>query len=107
MQRPMKYNINYSPKALQDLDEIWDYISNELSNPNAAEHVVTSILDAVDVLGEFPESGAPLDPHINLDSPYRFVTASNYIAFYRFEENTVYVDRVLYQKRNYAKLLSL
>lgn len=107
MQKPMKYNINYSPKALQDLDEIWDYISKELSNPDAAEHVVTSILDAVDVLGEFPESGAPLEPHINLDSPYRFVTASNYIAFYRFEENTVYVDRVLYQKRNYAKLLSL
>ena len=60
MQKPMKYNINYSPKALQDLDEIWDYISKELSNPDAAEHVVTSILDAVDVLGEFPESGDPL-----------------------------------------------
>ena len=103
----MKHNINYSPKALQDLDEIWDYISKELSNPDAAEHVVTAILDAVDVLGEFPESGAPLEPHINLDSPYRFVTAENYIAFYRFEDNTVYVDRILYQKRNYAKLLSL
>ena len=103
----MKYNINYSPKVLQDLDEIWDYISKDLSNPDAAEHVVTSILDAVDVLSEFPESGAPLEPHINLYSPYRFVTAGNYIAFYRFEENTVYVDRVLYQKRNYAKLLSL
>ena len=100
----MKYNINYSPKALPDLDEIWDYISKDF---NAAENVVNSILDAVDVLGEFPESGAPLEPHINLDSPYRFVTAGNYIAFYRFEKNTVYVDRVLYQKRNYAKLLSL
>lgn len=107
MQKPMKYNINYSPKALQDLDEIWDYISKDLFNPDAAEHVVTSILDAIDVLGEFPESGAPLEPHINLDSPYRFVTAGNYIAFYRFEENTVFVDRVLYQKRNYTKLLSL
>ena len=104
MQKPMKYNINYSPKALPDLDEIWDYISKDF---NAAENVVNSILDAVDVLGEFPESGAPLEPHINLDSPYRFVTAGNYIAFYRFEKNTVYVDRVLYQKRNYAKLLSL
>lgn len=107
MQNPMKYNINYSPKALQDLDEIWEYISKDLFNPEAAENVVTSILDAVDVLGDFPESGAPLEPHINLDSPYRFVTSGNYIAFYRFEENTVFVDRVLYQKRNYVKLLSL
>ena len=107
MQNPMKYNINYSPKALQDLDEIWEYISKDLFNPEASENVVTSILDAVDVLGDFPESGAPLEPHINLDSPYRFVTSGNYIAFYRFEENTVFVDRVLYQKRNYAKLLSL
>ena len=103
----MKHNINYSQKALQDLDETWEYISKELCNPEAAEHVINAILDAVDVLGEFTESGAPLEPHIGLDTPYRFVTAGNYIAFYRFEDNTVYVDRVLYKKRNYAKLLSL
>jgi len=103
----MKYNINYSPKALQDLDEIWDYITKDLFNPEAAENVVNAILDAVDVLEDFPESGAPLEPHIDLDTPYRFVTAGNYIAFYRFEDNAIYVDRVLYKKRNYANLLSL
>jgi len=103
----MKYNINYSPKALQDLDEIWDYITKDLFNPEAAENVVNAILDAVDVLEDFPESGAPLEPHIDLDTPYRFVTAGNYIAFYRFEDNAIYVDRVLYKKRNYANLLAL
>lgn len=103
----MKYNINYSPKALPDLDEIWDYITKDLFNPEAAENVVNAIFDAVDVLEDFPESGAPLEPHIDLDTPYRFVTAGNYIAFYRFEDNAIYVDRVLYKKRNYAKLLSL
>jgi len=103
----MKYNINYSPKALQDLDEIWDYITKDLFNPEAAENVVNAVLDAVDVLEDFPESGAPLEPHIDLDTPYRFVTAGNYIAFYRFEDNAIYVDRVLYKKRNYANLLSL
>jgi len=103
----MKYNINYSPKALQDLDEIWDYITKDLFNPEAAENVVNAILDAVDVLEDFPESGAPLEPHIDLDTPYRFVTVGNYIASYRFEDNAIYVDRVLYKKRNYANLLSL
>lgn len=103
----MKYSINYSPKAIQDLDDILEYITKDLFNPDAAEHVVNAILDAVDVLEDFPESGAPLEPHINLDTPYRFVTAGNYIAFYRFENNVVYVDRILYQKRNYKKLLSL
>jgi len=103
----MKYNILYSPKALQDLDEIRDYISKDLFNPEAAENVVNSIMDAVDVLEDFPETGALLEPYIDLDTPYRFVTAGNYIAFYRFEDNTVYVDRILYKKRNYAKLLSL
>ena len=103
----MKYNIHYSPKAVQDLDDIQEYITKDLFNPEAAENVINAILDAIDVLEDFPESGAPLEPHINLDTPYRFVTAGNYIAFYRFEDNTVYVDRILYQKRNYKKLLSL
>ena len=103
----MKYSINYSPKALQDLDDTWDYISKDLFNPEAADNVINAILDAVDNLGDFPESGAPLEPHLDLDTPYRFVTAGNYIAFYRFEDDTVYVDRILYKKRNYVKLLSL
>ena len=54
------YNIiKYSPEALNDLDEIWIYISESLSNPVSANNTINGILDTIDVLKEFPKSGKP------------------------------------------------
>ena len=92
----MKYKIQYSPEALNDLDEIWEYILVELGNPEAAENVVLKMLDAIDTLEDFPERGAPLSSVAEVESDYRFVLSGNYMAFYRVVENLVQVDRVLY-----------
>ena len=107
MQRHMKVKIQYSPGSLQDLDDIWSYISLELCNPDAAENTVNNILDTIDLLADFPESGALLIHHVNIETNYRYITSGNYIGFYRFENNIIYVDRILYAKRDYTKLLEL
>lgn len=39
-------DICYSPEAENDLDEIWEYISSELCNPQAAAKTVNHILDS-------------------------------------------------------------
>ena len=44
----MQSKIDYSPRALKDLDEIWDYIEFELCNPSAAQNTVDGIMDKVD-----------------------------------------------------------
>lgn len=36
-------NLRYTPQAMLDLQEIEDYISVELQNPDAARHIITSI----------------------------------------------------------------
>ena len=36
----MQSKVEYSPKAVRDLDEIWDYIENKLCNPSAAQNTV-------------------------------------------------------------------
>ena len=51
----MPSKIEYTRTALQDLDAIWDYISNKLENPIAAQHTVDGILDAIALLASFPE----------------------------------------------------
>ena len=56
----MQSKIDYSPRALKDLDEIWDYIEFELCNPSAAQNTVDGIMDKVDGIASFPESGAKL-----------------------------------------------
>ncbi len=102
----MQSKIDYSPRALKDLDEILDYIEFELCNPIAAQNTVNGIMDKVDGLASFPESGAKLEFENGIDSGYRYVVFKNYIAFYRLRlDNTVYVDRVLYCGRDYMRML--
>lgn len=101
----MQSKINYSPMALKDLDEIWEYIAEELMNPSAAESTVNGIMDAVEGLAEFPEAGARLLFDGTLDSGYRFVIYKDHMAFYHTQNHLIYVDRVLYGKKGYMKVL--
>ena len=40
-------DLKYSPEALKDLDDIWEYIRSELSNPDAADNTVNAIQKSV------------------------------------------------------------
>lgn len=64
----MKNSIHYSPEAQNDLDEIWEYVSFELCNPQAAENTVNKIMDTVDELESFSEIGVPLYSVTDMES---------------------------------------
>lgn len=101
----MKNNIHYSSEAQSDLDEIWEYIFSELCNPQAAENIVNNIMDAIDKLEDFSEIGAPLSSVTDVESDYHFLISGNYMVFYRVIGHDVYIDRVLYGKRDYLRIL--
>lgn len=101
----MKYKIHYTKESRRDLDEIWDYISSELQNISAAERTVNRIMDDVDRLADFAEIGAPLSSIANVDSDYRFLVTGSYLTFYRVYGSDIYVDRVLYGRRDYLRIL--
>ena len=91
----MKHNIHYSAAALQDLDDIWSYVARELQNVSAAER-----------LADYPEMGPVLSSIADVrEEGYRFLVTGSYIAFYRVADGGVYVDRVLYGRRDYLALL--
>jgi len=99
--------IKYSSEALNDLTSIKSYITNDLQNPNAAERVNIRILRKNRLLETAPKIGAPLSSVIDIDTDYRFLIAGNYLSFYRYTEidNTCYIDRVLYKRRDYMTIL--
>lgn len=97
--------ISYSQAAIRDLEEIGDYIAETLKSPLAALNTVGRIQDAIDNLADFPLSGAPLSSIAPIDTDYRFLVCGNYLAFYRAGEDSVYIDRVLYGRRDYISLL--
>lgn len=98
-------SIVFSPKALADLDEIWEYISVDLMNPVAAENTVNGILDKIDILKSQPEIGSPLYFDPDLVTDYRYLIYKNYLAFYRYDNEKIFIDRIIYSKRNYMKIL--
>lgn len=84
---------------------MWIYIAADLDNESAAKRMVLSIVDTVDKLEEFPEIGAMLSTVADIVSDYRFLVCGNYLVFYRVTGNDVYVDRILYGKRDYLRVL--
>ena len=94
-----------SPEAKQDLLEIKEYISNELDNPIAAKNVTDKIIKQISTLSDLPKIGTMLSSIINMETGYRFLVCGNYTAFYRYIDNTVFVDRILYGKRDFMRIL--
>ena len=71
----MANKLHYSPEALKDLDEIWDYISFDLCSVDAAANTVDKIIDKVSRLEDFAEIGASLSSITDTESEYRFLYA--------------------------------
>ena len=103
----MHEQLLYSPQAQLDLDEICDYFSNELNDPDKGHGIVGDILAAVEqILGRalrYP----PVGPLPFTADAYRFATVGNYLVFFRVVDATVYVDRILYKRRDITSLLGL
>ena len=101
----MKNKIHYSPESRRDLDDIWDYIVLEPQNRSAAERVIDHIMNAVDPLKNFAEMGTPLSSIADVGTDYRFLVSGNYMVFYRVQDSDVHIDRVLYGRRDYLRIL--
>ena len=101
----MKNSLHYSPEALNDLNEIWEYIFTEMCNLDAALNVVNRIMDTIDKLQDFSEMGATLSSVVDIESDYCFLVCGSHVAFYRVNGREVYIDRVLYGRRDYLRIL--
>lgn len=97
--------IEYSPEALEDLQGIVGYISVNLYNEQAAKRIVKEIVDMIDTLIDMPEIGAPLSSRIDTEKDYRYLVCGNYNIFYRAEEQSIKIIRVLNARRDFKKLL--
>lgn len=95
----------YSPEAINDLDEIWTYINNELHNPAAAQKIVSDTLDTIGKLQDFVELGPPLSSITEFESDYRFLVCGKHIVFYHVTGLDVHIDRILYGRCNYMSIL--
>lgn len=93
------------PLAVQDLEQIFEYISIDLGNPTAGLKQINDFQMALDKVCEFPESCPVVKNEYVKDKTLRKLVVNNYIVFYRIRDNEIQVVRVIYGMRNYENLL--
>lgn len=97
--------LHISRAAQADLVEIKEYISEDLENPIAAVSTVSKIMGHIRSLSGQAFIGTPLSAITDMESDYRFLVSGNYLIFYRSYGTEVYIDRVLYGRRDYLRIL--
>ena len=101
----MPNSIHYSLQALQDLDEIFDYIAIEKQNPIAAQNTIQVIRKSISDLKTLDNLGVKLFLPSGQETQYRFVQYKNFLSFYRVSGTDFFIDRILYGKRDYIRIL--
>lgn len=84
------------PEAFADLDDIRDYIAQK--NPDAADRVMSEILDTIRGLVPFPHQGHRR-PDLS-SRPLRFTLVREYLIAYAPEEKPLWVVAVMHGRRN-------
>ena len=91
----MDYRVVWSSKALEDVEAIGLYISND--SPSYAGAVVKKMLDSTRTLSHFPFAGR-IGPEFGDDS-IREKFVYSYRVIYRIQEQTVTVAAVIHGRR--------
>lgn len=97
-----KYKVKVNPRAIRELDSIYEYIANEKLSPENAQGQVNRIKKVILNLENFPQSHQERNEGRYAGKGYRQLLIDNYIAILRIDElhKTVYVVTIQYKGRN-------
>ena len=96
-----KYKVKINPRAIRELDHIYQYIANEKLAPENAAGQVDRIKKAILSLNTFPQSHQERNEGRYAGKGYRQLLIDNYIDIFRIDEpqKSVYVVTIQYQGR--------
>ena len=97
-----KYKVKVNPRAIRDLDSIYEYIASQKLAPENAKGQVERIKESILGLDTFPQSHQERNEGRYAGKGYRQLIIDNYIVIFRISEpqKTVYVVTIQYQGRN-------
>ncbi|WP_026507038.1 type II toxin-antitoxin system RelE/ParE family toxin [Butyrivibrio sp. MC2013] len=102
-----RYYYELTEIAEADIDETLSYISNDLSNPDAAAAFLNAFEDKLEEICKSPKTGHIVENQFLNNYDVRRFLVDNYIAYYIIDDdnNRIVILRVAYGKRNQNKIL--
>ena len=97
-----KRPVLWSPKAQDDLSNIWNYHASAAS-PQTADDVLRDIGKTCGMLERHPLAGRPRD---EIRAKLRSIPANPHVVFYRVRKDRVEIVRVLHGSRDIDEIFA-
>jgi len=95
--------IKFLPAAESDLEEIFDYLYPE--SPGYADEFLNKFYSSLKKLERFPRSGKITDIFNLNRAGYRYFKMGKYYIYYKIEEKTIYIFRIIHTARDQSTIL--
>ena len=92
----MQYNVQITDEALEDMEQLYNYIAYVLLSPENAMGQYNRIADAILTLDTFPERFRIMDSEPEHSKEIRRMLVDNYSVFFVIQYDKVVVTDVLY-----------
>lgn len=99
----MKHKVEILPSAWEDLKKIENYYAIQFDVETAIK-VSDHILDVIERLEEFPDSGSLTPDKWLNDRGYRMMICKNHVAIYKVIGDSVYIYHIADTQTEYTKL---
>lgn len=100
-----KFEIKILPSFTEEFGLILNYISNELSNKNAAENFLLDVINAIESRSLYPNVFEKYVGKKRTKKEWYRIYIGNYTIFYTVEKNIMKVAHIIYSGRNYETII--
>ncbi len=97
------YTVKLYPRAYRDIEDVYRYIAEKLSEPTVAENMINDFEKAIYSLEQMPERCPERQIGIYANRGYRQMFVKNYVIIYRVikEGKEVHIITVRYAPGNF------
>lgn len=98
----MRYKVRLLTEARLQLRDIASYYKLKVGSESALK-ITNKILEAIDKLEDFPELGVVPQSELLAKSGYRMLIVGDYLCFYQFVENIIFVSHIVHASTEYMR----
>ena len=95
------YKVEFTERAIIDLNDIYNYIYYNLVNPIVAIRFRQQIPKSISKLENFPYIGKKV-----LNSNLRFIRFKNYLIFYSINYQNVEIQRIFHNRQDFKNIMN-
>lgn len=99
------FEVEFTEQCIEEMTEIYNYISNTLKENKAAKKLITEVNKKVLALAESPEIYMKIGKIDRLSREYHRIVVKNFIVLYTvdYKKQKVFISRMIYGRQKYLE----